>query len=100
LFVLVVMALTPVLALLLWRRILRWYRVLTVVAVGSLVVAWGFAQSPYLLPGRLTIEQAAAPTSTLILILGIATAVVVLVGPSLALLLYLDQRSALESPEG
>jgi len=100
LFVLGVMVLTPIVALLLWRRILRWYRVLTVAAVGSLVVAWGFAQSPYMLPGRLTIEQAAAPASTLILVLGIATAVVVLVGPSLALLLYLDQRSALESPEG
>jgi cytochrome d ubiquinol oxidase subunit II len=99
LFVLAAMALTPASAFLLWRRTFRRYRVMTVAAVGSLVVAWGVAQSPYLLPGRLTIEQAAAPMSTLILVLGIAFAIVVLVGPSLALLVYLDQRSALESPE-
>jgi cytochrome bd ubiquinol oxidase subunit II len=99
-FVLAVMALTPLAAFFLWRRIYRWYRVLTVGAIGSLVIAWGFAQSPYLLPGRLTIEQAASPQSTLILVTVVAACVVLIICPSIALLVYLDQRSVLESPEG
>jgi len=99
-FVLAVMALTPAAAFLLWRRIFRWYRILTVAAIGSLVVAWGFAQSPYLLPGLLTIEQAASPESTLILVTVVAACVVLIICPSIALLVYLDQRSVLESPEG
>jgi len=41
--------LTPVVCFLLWRRVFRWYRALSVV-YGSLVFAWGFGQSPYLLP--------------------------------------------------
>src|SRR5438270_8499426 len=57
-FALVTMVLTPVVGFLLWRGIFRWYRLLTVAAVGSLVFAWAFAQSPYLVPGRLTIAQA------------------------------------------
>jgi cytochrome bd ubiquinol oxidase subunit II len=98
-FALTTMVLTPVVALLLWRRIFRWYRVLTVGAVGSLVFAWGFAQSPYLLPGRLTIAQASAPESTQVLLLVVALAVVLVILPAMGLLYYLDQRSALESPE-
>ena len=98
-FALTTMALTPVVAFLLWRGIFRWYRVLTVAAVGSLVFAWGFAQSPYLLPGKLTIAQAIAPPASQAVLLGIAVAVVVLIVPSMALLYYLDQRSALEPPE-
>jgi len=98
-FALTTMVLTPVVAFLLWRGIFRWYRVLTVAAVGSLVFAWGFAQSPYLLPGKLTIAQAIAPPASQALLLGIAVAVVVLVVPSMGLLYYLDQRSTLEPPE-
>ncbi len=98
-FALTTMALTPVVAFLLWRGIFRWYRVLSVAAVGSLVFAWGFAQSPYLLPGKLTIAQAIAPPASQAVLLGIAIAVVVLVVPSMGLLYYLDQRSALEPPE-
>ena len=99
-FVLAVMAFTPLAGYLLWRRIFRLYRLLTMAAVGSLVIAWGLAQSPYLLPGRLTIEQAASSGPALILLLAVAAAVVLIIGPSLALLLYLDQRNVLESPEG
>jgi cytochrome d ubiquinol oxidase subunit II len=90
---------TPLVGFLLWRRIFRWYRLLSVVVVGSLVFAWGFAQSPYLLPGQLTITQSAAPLGTGVLLSIVTLAVVVLVLPSLALLVYLDQRGALESPE-
>ena len=97
--VLAVMALTPVVGFLMWRRIFRWYRVLTVAAVGSMVVAWAVAQSPYVLPGRLTIVQAAAPSATEVLLVVVALGVLLVIGPSIGLLLYLDQRSALE-PEG
>ena len=89
----------PLVAFVLWRGIFRWYRVLTVAAVGSLVFAWGFAQSPYLLPGRLTIAQATAPGSTQVALLAVTLALVLVVVPSMGLLYYLDQRSALESTE-
>ena len=98
-FALVTMVLTPVVAFLLWRGIFRWYRVLTVAAIGSLVFAWGFAQSPFLLPGKLTIAQAIAPAGTQALLLWTAVALLLLVVPSMGLLYYLDQRSALEPPE-
>ncbi len=99
-FALSTMVLTPVTMFLVWRRIYRWYRVLTVAAVGSMVFAWGFAQSPYLLPGRLTIAQAAAPESTHVLLLVVAVLLVLVIVPAMGLLYYLDQRGALESPEG
>jgi cytochrome d ubiquinol oxidase subunit II len=95
-------AITAVLAVLavaalMWRRVYRWYRVLTVMGVGSFVFAWGFGQVPFVLPGRLTIQQAAgAPAieATLLVITVVALALVV---PSLYLLYSLDQRSVLES---
>lgn len=90
---------TPVVAFLLWRGNFRWNRVLSVAVVGSLVFAWGFGQSPYLLPGRLTIAQAAAPQGTAVLLSIVTLLMVVLVFPSLALLVYLDQRGALAPPE-
>lgn len=95
-FFLATVGLTPVVGFLLWRGTFVWYRVLTVVAVGSLVLAWGFAQAPYVLPGALTVSQAAAPLATHILLLVVTAAVALLVVPSLGLLLYFDQRSALE----
>jgi cytochrome bd ubiquinol oxidase subunit II len=82
---------------LMWRRIYRWYRVLTVIGVGSFVAAWAFGQAPYLLPGRLTIQQAAGAPEIEALLLVITAVALVLVVPSLALLYTLDQASALES---
>jgi cytochrome d ubiquinol oxidase subunit II len=90
---------TPLVGFLVWRRFFRWYRLLSVVVVGSLVFAWGFAQSPYLLPVQLTIAQSAAPLGSEILLSIVTLAVVVLILPSLALLVYLDQRGELESPQ-
>lgn len=84
-------------AWLMWRRVYRWYRVLTVIAVGSFVFAWGAGQAPYLLPGRLTIEQAAGAPAIELFLLAIAVAALLLVVPSLLLLYVLDQRSALQS---
>jgi cytochrome d ubiquinol oxidase subunit II len=84
-------------AVLMWRRIYLWYRVLTVVGVGSFVFAWGFGQAPYVLPGRLTIEQAAGAPAIEVTMLVITAVALLLVVPSLYLLYTLDQRSALES---
>ena len=91
--------LTPAVGFLLWRRMFTGYRVLTAAAVGSLVLAWGLGQAPYLLGGKLTIAQAAAPTATHVVLLVVTAAVVLLVVPALGLLLYFDQRSAFESPK-
>lgn len=98
-FALGAMALTPLVALLLWRRIFRLYRVLTTAAVGALVVAWGLGQAPYLLPGRLTIAAAAPPEGTEVLLLVVAAGVALVIGPAIGLLIYLDQRTLLRSPE-
>jgi cytochrome d ubiquinol oxidase subunit II len=88
---------TLAVAFLVLRRVYRWYRLLTVVGVGSFVFAWAFGQVPYLLPGRLTIQQAAGAPGIEVLLLIIIVVAFVLVGPSLFLLYVLDQRSALES---
>ena len=98
-FAIATMVLTPVVMWMAWRGLFRWYRVLTVAAVGSMVFAWGFAQSPYLLPGRLTIEQAVAPPGTQALLFAVTVALIVVIAPAMALLYYLDQRNSLESPE-
>jgi cytochrome bd ubiquinol oxidase subunit II len=98
-FTLTTMVLTPLVMFLLWRRIFSWYRVLAVAAVGSMVFAWGFAQSPYMVPGRLTIAQAAAPGPTLALLLVVGAVLVLVIVPAMALLYYLDQRGVLEAPE-
>ena len=67
-------------------------RVSAAAAVAAIVAGWGLAQRPYLLPGRLTIDQAAAGRPTLIaLLVSLAVGAVVLV-PSLALLFSLVLR--------
>jgi cytochrome d ubiquinol oxidase subunit II len=98
-FVIATVVLTPVVGFLLWRRIYYWFRVLSVGVVGSLVFAWGLAQSPYLLPGQLTIAQAGAPLGTEVLLLAVTLFVILVILPSLGLLVYFDQRGALEPPE-
>ena len=84
-------------AVLMWRRVYRWFRVLTVIGVGSFVFAWGLGQAPYVLPGRLTIQQAAGAPEIEGLLLVITAVALALVIPSLLLLYTLDQRNVLES---
>jgi cytochrome d ubiquinol oxidase subunit II len=86
-----------VVGVLMWRRLFTWYRVLTVVGVGSFVFAWAFGQAPKLLPGRLTIQQAAGAPESEVALLIISAVALALVIPSLVLLYALDQTSALES---
>ena len=65
-------------------------------AVGALVAGWAFAQSPYLLPGELTLDEAAAPDATLTaLIVAVAFGAVLLV-PSLIWLYKLVLRGDLQ----
>jgi cytochrome d ubiquinol oxidase subunit II len=63
--------------------------------VVGVVLGWGVAQFPYLLPQQLTISEGAAPSATLTAVLVVFGAAVVLVLPALALLYTLSQRSIL-----
>jgi cytochrome d ubiquinol oxidase subunit II len=80
---------------LLARDAARGARALAVLAVAGLVIAWGVAQWPYLLPETLTVSQAAAPSGTLkVLILNVVLAVVIVL-PGFVLLYVLTLRGAL-----
>jgi cytochrome d ubiquinol oxidase subunit II len=80
---------------LLARDAARGARLLAVVAVAGIVVAWGVAQWPYLLPESLTVSEAAAPTGTLQALVVIVVLAALVVGPAFVLLFVLDQRSLL-----
>ncbi|MFF1442399.1 hypothetical protein [Streptomyces sp. NPDC058295] len=60
------------------------------------VVAWGLAQRPYLIPTSLTVSEAAGATTTLRWLLLVTAIAVVLVGPPLVLLYRLDTAGALQ----
>jgi cytochrome d ubiquinol oxidase subunit II len=81
---------------LLVRHAHRGARVLAMGAVTTVVLGWGVAQWPYLLPESLKVEQAAAPTATLTSILVVFVVAAVVILPSLGLLYVLDQKSLLE----
>jgi cytochrome d ubiquinol oxidase subunit II len=67
-------------------------------AVASVVLGWGVAQYPYILPTSMKLSAAAAPDATLwsVVIVFVIAALVIL--PSLGLLYYLDQRDLLAVP--
>jgi cytochrome d ubiquinol oxidase subunit II len=68
---------------LVWSERPKLARFAAAAAVGAVIVAWAYAQKPYLLPGQLTLDQAAAPDSTLTaLLISMAIGMVFLV-PSL-----------------
>jgi cytochrome d ubiquinol oxidase subunit II len=77
----------------------RGARLLAVGAVASVVIAWGIAQWPYLLPTTLKVSQAAAPSATLTAVLVVFGIAVVTILPALGLLYVLDQRSLLEADQ-
>jgi cytochrome d ubiquinol oxidase subunit II len=78
---------------LLRRKARRGARVLAAGAVASVIWAWGVAQHPYLLPQKLTISAAAAPSATLTSLLVVFGVAVLVVLPSLGLLFTLVQRN-------
>ncbi|MFD7997678.1 cytochrome d ubiquinol oxidase subunit II [Streptomyces mirabilis] len=90
----VVSALTT--AWLLYRVATGWARVTAIGSVALVVVAWGLAQRPYLIPTSLTVSQAAGASTTLRWLMLVSIIAVVLVGPPLVLLYRLDTRGALQ----
>jgi cytochrome d ubiquinol oxidase subunit II len=72
-------------------------RISSSVAVGSVIVGLGLAPEPYLLPGVLTIDEAAAANSTLIPLLGCLALAVVILVPSLTLLYRLTLQGTLDT---
>jgi cytochrome bd ubiquinol oxidase subunit II len=75
----------------------RWTRFFAVAAVATVVLGWGVAQYPLLLPPDLTIAAAAAPDGTLQALTVITIAAAAIIGPSLGVLFWLHQQSRLES---
>ena len=80
---------------LLTRHAERGARVLAVGAVASIVIGWGVAQWPYLLPETLEVTDAAAPSGTLGALIVATVGAVLIVVPGFVLLYILDQRSLL-----
>ena len=81
--------------ILLARNADRGARLLAIGAVASVVIGWGVAQWPYMLPKSLKVSQAAAPTGTLSTLLVAAVLAAVIVLPGFILLYVLDQKSLL-----
>ncbi|MFH9347879.1 cytochrome d ubiquinol oxidase subunit II [Kitasatospora sp. NPDC017646] len=78
------------------RRFYGWSRYTAVATIALAVLAWGFAQRPYLLPTSLTVSRAAGAAHSLRW-LGIVTLIaVVFVGPALVLVYRLDTKGRLE----
>src|SRR5207245_9702881 len=71
----------------------RGVRVLAALGVAAVVWGWGVAQYPVLLPGTaVTLSNPGAPPATLVAIVVLFAGVVVIVGPSFALLFSLQGR--------
>jgi len=64
-----------------------------IAAVTSLVLTWGFAQRPYLLPTTLTIQDGAGDPNSLRWLVIVTAVAVLLVGPALALLYRLTSQT-------
>src|SRR6266705_399047 len=71
-------------------------RTLAAATVVSVLLGWGVAQYPYILPTTLTIDEAAAPGSVLSWLVIVFIIGAVVVAPALAMLWVLDQRSRLD----
>ena len=81
------------------RSRFTFYRVATAIAIASYIGAWGLAQYPYLLPGKLTIAQAVGAHSAQVWLLIVTLVALLIVIPSLGLLYWLDQHNELEAEE-
>ncbi len=73
----------------------RLVRPVAALAVAAVIWGWAISQYPHLLPPRLTIARAAAPSATLVTELVVVGIIVVLVIPSFALLFRLAQSGKL-----
>jgi cytochrome d ubiquinol oxidase subunit II len=84
---------------LLLRRESSRARVLAMGAVASVILGWGVAQWPYILPTSLKVSAAAAPEGTLAAVLVVFVVAAIVIVPSLALLYTLDQKDLLAPSE-
>ncbi len=75
-------------------------RYLAAGAVASVVLGWGVAQWPYLLPTSLKVSRGAAPSGTLWSVLVVFALAAVTIVPALGLLYVLDQKSLLPGEGG
>ncbi|MFF0063145.1 cytochrome d ubiquinol oxidase subunit II [Streptomyces sp. NPDC005279] len=73
-----------------------WSRVTAVGAVAAVIIAWGMAQRPYLLPTSLTVADGAGAPTTLRWLALVTLVALVLVGPAVVLLYWLDTHGELE----
>ena len=85
---------------LLLRNSTTWARLFSIGAVAAVVVGWGVAQWPYMLPETLKVSQAAGPTGTLEAVLVVFVVAAVIILPALGLLYTLDQKSLLAGEGG
>ncbi len=81
---------------LVWRRRFEVARYTSALAVGAVTVGWAFAQQPYLLPGRLTLEEAAAAEEALSALLVSVGVGLLLLVPSLVVLYRLVLQGRLD----
>jgi cytochrome d ubiquinol oxidase subunit II len=97
----VVSALAGLAALvLLWRNHPQMARVAAALAVVAVLWGWAAGQYPYVLEGRLKIEDAAGAHATLVSLLACIGAGAVLLVPSLAYLFFLAQKGELAGEPG
>jgi len=80
-----------------WRERFEPARYVAALAVGAIVAGWAAAQEPYLLPPRLTVEEAAAPDATLAAVLACAAGGLLLLVPALAWLFRLAVQGRLDA---
>ena len=80
---------------LLLRDAARGARVLAVAAVAGIILSWGVAQWPYLLPETLTVQEAAAPNGTLTALVVAVVLALLLVLPGFLILYALVQHQML-----
>jgi cytochrome d ubiquinol oxidase subunit II len=73
-----------------------WSRITAVGVVASAVIAWGMAQRPYLVPTSLTVAEGAGAHTTLRWLALVTLVAVLLVGPAVFLLYWLDTHGELE----
>ena len=80
-----------------WQSRFEWARYTAAVAVGCIVAGWAVAQRPDVLPGHLTLDEAAASNATLLtLLISVAVGMAVLL-PSLRYLFRLVLRGDLDT---
>ncbi len=84
----------------LWTRRFRVARIAAPVQAALILGGWALCQYPWLLPGDLTIEQAAAPEVTLRLVLWALGAGLVLVVPSLVYLFRIFKSAPATNEHG